>query len=179
MKHIAVGSFEAAALMGVHYTVPKRMVEKGILSAHFMDESAYSDAPTRTFAIYDASECEANYLEYEEMLAGRGGKSVRRPRGWLHLRPDCLKRLAKATSIDFEDAIGAFEASKILSVHISFIPRMVQQGKIVGRRPWNPRGATGSKILIISRRSCQQNAKENRAAEAAGTKRGRPRKKKS
>lgn len=178
MKPVAIGSYEAAGLLGVHFTQPRKLVEKGQLSAHIIAESAYSDDPSRTYAIYNAKECEANYAEYDEKVSARGGKSDRRPRAWIHLRPETLRRLkAEKVQIAFDDAIGVGEAAKILGVHVSFVPRMVLTGKIVGRRPWNPRGQAGSKIFIVSRKSCQQNAREIRAAEAAGTKRGRPRKK--
>lgn len=177
MRPYAIGSYEAAALMGVHYTQPRKMVEKGLLSAHIIVESAYTDAPTRNYAIYNAQECEANWAEYDEAYKARGGKTVRRPRANLAARPECLRRLkAVKHHIDFDDAIGICEASKVLSVHASFVPRLVSSGKIVGRIAWNPRGA-GSRVYIVSRKSCQQNAKTVRAAEAAGTKKGRPRKK--
>ena len=174
----AVGSAEAAAILGVHWTMPRRMVEKGLLTAHFLQESLYSDDPTRTFAIYDGGECEGNYQDYDERYRAAGGKTDRRPRSWLHTRPDVLQHLkAVKTPIAFDDAIGMAEASKILCVHQTLIPRLIASGKVVGRKPWNPRGKTGSKVFIISRKSCQANLKEMRALEAAGKKPGRTRRK--
>jgi hypothetical protein len=174
----AVGSAEAAGIMGIHWTQPRRMVEKGQLTAHFMAESLYSDDPTRTYAIYDGAECEANYQDYDERFRAAGGKTERRPRSWLHTRPDALRHLkAVKTPIAFDDAIGMAEAAKILCVHQTLIPRLIASGKIVGRKPWNPRGRTGSKVFILSRKSCRENLKEMRALEAAGKKPGRPRRK--
>jgi hypothetical protein len=174
----AVGSAEAAAIMGVHFTVPKRMHEKGILTAHTVTGSLYTDDPSRTYAIYDGAECEADYQAYDEKFRASGGKTERRPRSWVHTRPDALRHLkAVKEPIAFADAIGMAEAAKILCVHQSLIPRLVAQGKVVGRKPWNPRGKTGSKIFIISRQSCQANLKEMRALETAGKKPGRTRRK--
>lgn len=177
MRPYAIGSYEAAALMGVHFTQPRKMVEKGLLSAHIIVESAYTDAPTRNYAIYNAQECEANWAEYDETFKARGGKTERRPRSNLSRRPEALRRLkAVKQHVNFDDAIGAGEASKVLGVHVSFVPRLIADGKIVGRVVWNPRGAS-SRVYLVSRKSCQQNVKAIRAAEAAGQKRGRPRKK--
>ena len=174
----AVGSAEAAGIMGIHWTVPARMVEKGQLTSHIATGSLYSDDPSRTYAIYDGAECEANYQDYDERFRAAGGKTERRPRSWLHTRPDALRHLkAVKTPIAFADAIGMAEAAKILCVHQTLIPRLIASGKVVGRKPWNPRGKTGSKVFIISRRSCQENVKEMRALEAAGKKPGRPRRK--
>jgi hypothetical protein len=174
----AVGSAEAAGILGIHWTQPARMVEKGQLTSHLVTGSLYSDDPSRTYAIYDGAECEANYQDYDERFRAAGGKTERRPRSWLHTRPDALRHLkAVKAPIVFADAIGMAEAAKILCVHQTLIPRLIASGKVVGRKPWNPRGKTGSKVFIISRRSCQENVKEMRALEAAGKKPGRPRKK--
>jgi hypothetical protein len=177
----ALGSYEAAALMGLHYGQPSKLLQKGVLTARTVTQSAYSDEPTRYISIYDGAECEANYQDYEEKTAARGGKTERRPRSWLHLRPEAVRRLkAVKHPIAFDDAITLHEASQILGVHISLLPRLIASGKITGRRPWNPRGLrTGERNWIVSRRSCLEHAKRTRAAEADGTKRGRPRVKKS
>ena len=174
----AVGSAEAAAIMGVHFTQPRRMVEKGLLTAYQPPLSLYSDDPSRLYAIYDGGECEQNYQGYDEEFRARGGKTVRRPRSWLHTRPDALRHLkAVKQPIAFTDAIGMAEAAQILAVHESLIPRLVASGKIVGRKPWNPRSG-GGKIYILSRESCQANIREMRVREAAGKKPGRKRSRK-
>lgn len=176
MRPYAIGSYEAAALMGVHYTQPRKMVEKGLLSAHIIVESAYVDSPSRNYAIYNAQECEANWAEYDAEYKARGGKTQRRPRANLAARPEALRRLkAQKVHIDFDDAVGISEASKVLGVHASFVPRLISSGRVVGRILWNPRGAS-SRVYVVSRKSCQANVKTIRAAEAAGTKKGRPRK---
>jgi hypothetical protein len=171
----AIGSAEAAAILGVHFTQPRKMVEKGLLTAYRPPLSLYSADPSRFYAIYDGGECEDNYQEYDAEYRAMGGRTVRRPRAWVHTRPDILRHLkAVKTPIAFSDAIGMAEAAQILQVHESLIPRLVASGKVVGRRPWNPRGG-GSRIYILSRASCNANVREMKAREAAGTKPGRKR----
>jgi len=176
----ALGSFEAASLMGLHFGQPQKLAAKGVLTARMVMTSAYSDDPTRFVSIYDGDECEKNYQDYEEKCAARGGKTERRPRAWLHMRPEAVRRIkAIKTPIAFDDAITLAEAAVIIGVHPSLIARLIGQGKLVGRVPWNPRGIkTGARNWIISRRSCLEHARANKAAEAGGTKRGRPRSRK-
>lgn len=174
----AVGAAEAAALMGLHWVMPRRMHEKGVLSAHVVQESANVDEPERHYAIYDAGECDENYREYEEKVAARGGKNDRRPRGWMHLRPVVVQHLnGVKTPIDFDDAITLGQAAGILGVHHTLVPRMLRDGKIIGRVVWNSRGKGGPRVWIVSRKSCLANVKEIKALEAAGKKPGRLRKK--
>lgn len=172
----AVGPAEAAALMGVHWVMPRRMYEKGLLSAHIVTESANVDEPERCYALYDSEECDKNFAEYEEKVAARGGKNDRRPRANLHHRPDVVRHLRGVkNTIDFDDAITLGQAAKVLGVHHTLVPRLLRSGRLVGRIAWNPRGAGASRVWIISRRSCLDNVREVKAAEAAGKKRGRPR----
>jgi hypothetical protein len=171
----AVGASEAAAIMGIHYVMPRRMAERGLLSCHTQTTSANTDDPERFYSLYDAGECDANYREYEEKVDARGGKNDRRPRSNLHLRPDVLRHLRSVkTPIAFDDGITLGEAAEILGVHHTLVPRLLRSGKIVGRVPWNHRGKS-ARVWIVSRKSCLANVREIKAAEAAGTKRGRPR----
>lgn len=172
----AVSSSEAAAIMGVHYVMPKRMHEKGLLSAHIVTESANVADPDRLYAIYDSEECEANYREYDKKIMDRGGKSDRRPRTSLHLRPEVLRHLAAVKNpIDFDDAVTLGQAAGILGVHHTLVPRLLREGRLVGRVAWNHRGKGASRLWIVSRRSCLENVRQTKALEAAGKKRGRPR----
>ncbi len=165
----ALGAFEAAAVMGVHFATPARMAEKGLIACRAVPLSGgQKQAP-----IYDGRSCEENYLDYEEKLAEGG--TGRRPRSHLDQRPEALKRLrAVKTPIAFADAITTAEAAGILSVHNSFIVRMIASGAIVGRRLWSPRGSQ-ERIYIVSRQSCVKNAQEMRKIQATGKKSGRPR----
>lgn len=179
MRHFrqAVGPFEAAAIMGVHFTVPPRMADRGLLSVHRMGESSAGEDQERAYSIYDGAECEENYREYDAKVSSRGGKSDRRPRAWLHLRPDVIKHLKSIkTPIAFDDAIGVMEAAKLLGVSHTLVPRYLRDGRLVGRVLWSHRGR-GTRVWIVSRKSCLANAREFRAREAAGTKPGRLRKK--
>lgn len=174
----AVGATEAAALMGLHYVMPRRMHEKGLLSAHIVTESANVSDPERHYAIFDSAECDKNWQEYEEKVAARGGKNDRRPRSWLHLRPDVVRHLSKVKApIAFDDAITLGQAAKILCVHHTLVPRLLRDGKVVGRVLWSHRGKSAPRVWIVSRKSCLANVKEMRGLEAAGKKRGRPRQK--
>lgn len=167
----AVGSHEAAGLLGVHHTVVGKMVQRGWLSAHLLD-AAHSAAATKRYAIYDGGECDRNFREYEE--DGHLG----RPRAWTHMRPRVLKHLAGVQKpISFDDAIGPAEASRILNVHPSFLARLAAAGEIIGRRPWSPSASTGLAMSwFYSRSSCLANARKVRQMQAAGEKVGRPRK---
>ena len=167
----ALGAFEAASVLGVHYATPAKMAQKGLIAARFVPLSGVG---VKTAPIFDGRSCEEDYLDYEEKMDSGG--TGRRPRGYLDLRPEALKRLrAVETPIPFADAITSTEAAEILSVHTSFIARMIASGDIVGRRLWSPRGAT-ERIYIVSRASCVSNAQKVRREQAVGGKVGRPRK---
>lgn len=173
----AVGAYEAAAIMGVHFTIPRKLVIKGLLTSH-QSGSAHSADPSRVTAIYDGREAQRDYEEYEEKVAARGGRSDRRPRGWLHTRPDVEKRLrAVKTPIAFDDAITLSDAAELMGVHWTLVARMLREGKLVGRVAWTRRGSGGSKLWIVSRKSVRDNIRAVKAAEAAGTKPGLKRKK--
>jgi hypothetical protein len=163
----AVGSFEAAAIMGLHFTQPGRMHKAGKLTA-----IVFSDGPVnasgREFIVFDGAECEADYAAY------KGRVSSGRPRSWLHLRPEVLRRLAAVkTPIAYPDAVGVHDAADLLGVHHTLVPRMARLGQITGRIVWSGRkDSRASRSWIISRKSCLQNVKETRARERAGTKPG-------
>jgi hypothetical protein len=173
----AVGAAEAAALLGMHWVMPGRLAERGLLTVSVSGVSASVDDPERRYAIYDSAECDANFEEYEDRVAARGGKSERRPRSWLHMRPVVLKHLAGAAPVDFSDALTLSEAAALLGVHYTLVPRMLRAGKIAGRVAWNPRGRGESRVWIVSRASCLANVREVKALEAAGKKPGLPRRK--
>ena len=170
----AVGSHEAAALLGVHHTIVGKMAARGLLEAQIL-AAAHVTAPTKKYAIYDGEECDRNFREYED---SRAESSAGRPRAWLHMRPEAIKHLAKLKHpIAFADAIGPAEAAEILGVHCSFLTRLVNAGKIIGRRPWSPK-ARGklAQNYIYSRASCRANVRLVRQMQADGGKIGRPRK---
>jgi hypothetical protein len=171
----AVGAHEAAAIMGLHWSLPARMVGKGWLSASELEGAGQG---LRAFVVYDGSECDRNYREYDAHVAARGGKNDRRPRAWLHLREPMLRKLAAIDPpIAFSDAIGVREAAGILGVHPSFVPRLIKSGDIVGRRLHSRDQTTTRRraVYICSRTSCIENAKIVRQQQHDGGKVGRPR----
>jgi len=169
MANLAIGSYEAAALMGVHFTRPGRMYESGLIDGRVLSGVRVSDTPRR-FVVYSQRSCEENFQEYDRK------EKPGRPRDWLHLRPDALRRLAKAKpQVLYDDAIGIADAAKMLGVHYTMVYKLIESGKIVARSPWNPRRG-GSRVFIVSRKSCEANRKLVAAQEMAGKKRGRKRK---
>jgi len=167
----AVGAAEAAAIMGVHWSTPARMVQKGLISAHECDPRSPGTQGLKVVAIYDGLECEENYLDYQ-----KNGPECR-PRAHLHQRDEVIDHLAAVEKpIAFSDACGAGEAAAILKVHASFLTRLVEAGEIVGRAPWNPRArGGGTRNWIFSRESCYSNVAKAAKLAAGGKKHGRPR----
>lgn len=169
----AIGAYEAGCLLGVHWTTVARMVNKGLLTSRQMESPTLGE-PERVVAIYSLAECEADYAAYAEQLK-RGG-SGKSPRYSVHKRPEMVNAIAAIENpIAFGDAISSGEAGKILGVHWSFPPRLVSQGKIIGRNLINLRNRR-SRHWMFSRASCEVNAATMRRLQAAGRKKGRDRK---
>lgn len=170
MRNEAIGAWEAACLMGTHWTRPRRMADAGLISIRTISGSG-----GREFSVYSASECDQNYLDYQEQL--KSADRHTRGRTAVHLRQDAVRKLSAKgrPQIQFDDAIGVGEAAKILGVYWTRVVRIAEEGKIVGRVLWSQR-AGASRLWIFSRQSCVSWAKEVRKLESAGLKRGRPRK---
>jgi hypothetical protein len=168
----AIGSWEAACLMGVHWTTPARMVEKGLLTTRTLASPVVSD-PARVFTVYSLAECEKDWSDYSDKL--KEGGSGKRPRASIDLRPPMVKALAEIENqIAFGDAVSTGEAAEIMGVHWTFPPRMAQQGKIAARILVNARN-NRSRCWIFSRASCEANVSTARRLQAAGKKKGRNR----
>ena len=119
-------------------------------------------------------DCERDYREYCDRVEAAGGKHYRRPRAWLHLRPEALRRLKTAVPIEYADACSVREAMEILRCNsTSLVTRMLNSGELIGRKAWNPRykGKVGD-LWIISRRSVEERKKKVVAWEASGKKPG-------
>lgn len=167
LPDLALGSYEAAALMGLHFTRPGRMHAAGQLAGRETASLPHGTGERR-MVLYSARACEEDYAEYEKRDGGR-------PRDWLHLRPVALQRLAKVSpAILYDDAIGVMDAARMLGLHFTGVCKLIERGKLVARKPWNPRHRK-SRVLIVSRRSVEANKREVAAQEAAGKKRGRKR----
>lgn len=173
LKNEAIGTYEAAALMGISFTRPRKMADAGLISIREVSAAAGT-----VFAVYSARECDENFLDYEENNAARrrAGEPVGRPRTRVHERQFALQRMSDADRprISFEDAIGTVEAAKVLGVFPTRVPRIAREGKIVGRILWSERGQR-SRLWIFSKVSCESHAAEVRKLEASGKKAGRPR----
>jgi len=122
--------------------------------------------------VYSFDDVEANWLDYMHLL--REGQLIRRQRAHADLRSGMLNDLnAIEQHIDFYDAISVYEAAEIMGVWYSFPPRMAANGEIVARRLLSYREG-GSRSLIYSRRSCEENAERARRLQGE-THAGRPR----
>ena len=175
LPDLALGSYEAGAVMGVHFTRPARMFTAGQLVGRALDPVWVADS-SRSFAIYSLKSCEEDWEEYQYRLTLKGRDGVMRPRAWTDDREPALKRLrAMKHQILYDDAIGTAEAAKIMGVHFTAVQKLVAAGKIVARVPWNPRRSGGSRGFIISRKSCEENRRIYAAAKKDGTFRGRTR----
>lgn len=172
VKDQAIGSWEAAAVMGVHFTQPAVMVRKGVLKSRAI--KGPKGGAGRSFAIYSLRECDDDYRDYE---SGQTERTRRRARTQTSMRPAALRKLkANAVQIDFDDAVGCVEAAGIMGCHFTWPPRAAARGDIVGRILHNGRDDSDlDRIWIFSRRSCESNAAAARAQVHAGKKIGRPR----
>jgi hypothetical protein len=167
---LALGSYEAAAILGVHFTRPRLMAGAGKLITRQLGAGIAS--PAHIIQIYSLADCEQDYRDYEDRVREHGGRHYRRPRAWLHLRPAALKRLAKAVPVEFSDACSVSDAAQILNLSsTSLITRLIRNGQIVGRKAWNPRYTAGEQ-WIISRRSVEERKRDIIARETAGVKTG-------
>lgn len=173
LQNEAIGTYEAAALMGVSFTRPKKMASSGLISIREIVSG--SDL---TFSVYSARECDQNFLDYEENYASRrkSGDAGGRPRTRVHERQFALERLGdpQRPRIAFEDAIGTAEVADILGVFPTRVPRLAREGKLVGRIMWSERGGK-SRLWIFSKVSTESLAAAVRKLEASGEKLGRPR----
>lgn len=171
-RDIALGSWEAAAVMGVQYCRPARMLAAGQLVGRPL-AGIVADPHSRV-AVYSSDDCERDLREYLERLDPKTGRHYRRPRQWLHLREPVLRRLAKEQHlVDYADACSVAEAMRELRlVSTAQICRMLEEGKLLGRRPYSARNEQTKSLWIVSRRSVEEWKKGIIARERAGVKPG-------
>jgi hypothetical protein len=172
VKDTAIGSFEAACLLGVHFTQPAAMARKGLLKTRLVRSQSDQAESVREVAVYSSRSCEEDWREYERRQADG---TVRRPRAHADERPAMQRKLAKMTvEIDFHDAIGSVEAAEILGVTIPWAVRMARKKEVVGRLLLSER-ASAARRWIFSRKSCEAAASAAKRLAASGKKIGRPR----
>jgi hypothetical protein len=153
-KDAAIGSQEAAALMGVHWTTPAKMVHKGLVRGREIS-CGTGEAEERLTMVFSRLDVEDDWANYAAKIA-KGGTG-RRPRGYVDNRDEALAALKAMPHIGYEDAIGASEAAEIMRVSPSWPPRLAASGEIVGRVLWASRTRT-AKVWIFSKKSCVENA---------------------
>lgn len=125
----------------------------------------------KNYLVFSRLECEENYREY---LENRTTK--RRPRAHEENRPIVLDTLddRNRVRVAFGDAIGVAQAAELMGVYWTLVPRLVKEGKIVGRVLESGR-ANAPRTWIISRSSCEAHAADVHKMESSGKKRGRRR----
>ena len=167
----AVSAQEAASIMGVHFTRPARMAAAGLIETVDI-LVGISVSGDRLAKLYSRLQAEENYREYVESKS----RVQRRPREYLDEREAVLKYLSTPgrKKIPLYDAIGTAEASKILSVSISWVSSLAITGDIVGRILWS--GRAENRTWIISKASCIENRLNIERKKLLGEAvRGRPR----
>lgn len=169
MKNEAIGSYEAAAVMGMHFTRPRRMAEAGVISSKELGGEG-----GRLFSVYSLRECDRNFRDYEAAISKSGGGG--RPRAQIDSRHVVLRVLSDKDRpvIMMDDAVGTQEAAEILGVWHTLVPRLAKRGRIVGRLLWSERAGV-SRLWIFSRKSCEACVAKMRKLEENGIRVGRPR----
>lgn len=180
LPDLALGSWEAAAVCGVHFTRVKRMAASGQLIYRPMD-SAWTTAPDgqpkNEYLLYSLHDCDDEHLAYMAKLAEGG--TGRRPRDQHHLaqHDEMLAALAKVEPILYDDAISTAQAAAVLGCHITWVNQLIRDGKLRARAAMNGRRKSGGRVYIVSRRSCEENRAAVLVKEKAGAKSGKPRSK--
>lgn len=173
---MALSASEAAAILGVQFSRPPRMLERGEIRGRVCG-SAYankeSQAALRQKHLFSLLECDRNYREYAATVE-RGNVAGGRRREYVHMRQPMLEQLAKASvKVTFADAINAQEAAELLDCSISLIPYLVTHAKLLCRCPENPRTKEPKKrIFIISRASCEAYRNTNESQGVLGRHQG-------
>lgn len=170
LPDIALGSFEAAAVVGTHWSRPAKMAKDGTLVYKPLESGWTSDRVHEVF-LYSFSDCDDSYHAYLESVANGTRRGRPRVQECLDQHDPMVERLAEVDPILYDDAIGTAEAAAILGVHITMVNRMVREGVLRARKCINDRRAGGS-LYIISRRSCEENRAKYLKLEASGSKPG-------
>lgn len=173
-KDIAIGSFEAAGVLGVHFTQPAVMAKRGLIATRTCKSLPQGGYKPREFLVYSLASCQENWEEYcdKQQQPGRP-----RPRSAEGDRPAALRRIEKIEpAIAFRDAIGSVEAAEILGCTPVWAVKLARQGEVVGRLLYSSRkDAKSSRRWIFSREACEESVGLLRRQVSEGTKVGRPR----
>ena len=172
LPNYAIGAEEAAAIMGLHRSQPKKMWAKGLLSCRVL-----SVHETREFAVFSLRECIENWNDYwEGRTAREGGRG--RPRTREDEHDEALQRVLVAEPrIDYYDAICPTEAAALLGVWHTRVSAMIQTGQLECRVLWSEAKSGKPRLNILSEKEVRKLAEKHFKLENAGEKRGRPRSK--
>jgi hypothetical protein len=156
LPDMALTADEAAAILGVNSTYPKKYGSQGDLLCRVIS-NPFSG---RDFFVFSLSDCLNNRFRYVNT------PTTRRPRAEKHKHKgrELIKQITKSgdPQILFGDAISVWEAANILGVTRSFVPRMCESGLIAGRRAFGRdlRQSARRSLWIISRMSCVINRQD-------------------
>ena len=172
LPNYAIGAEEAAAIMGLHRSQPKKMWAKGLLSCRVL-----SVHETREFVVFSLRECMENWDDYWEgrtsKESGRG-----RPRTREDEHDTALDRLLSTEAqIDYYDAICPTEAAALLGVWHSRVSAMSQDGLLSCRVLWSEAKSGKPRLNILSEKEVRKLAEKHFKLENSGEKKGRPRSK--
>lgn len=174
LPDIALGSWEAACVAGVHFTRIKRMAAAGALIYRPMDSAwtTSDDGPKNEFLLYSLHDCLENYREY--IKTARAGEHKRRPRAEENLaqHEPMMAKLAAAETILYDDAISTAQAAAIMGCHVTHINSLIRQKRLRARVAMNDRRRSGGRVYIVSRRACEEMRAASVAKERKGTKPG-------
>ena len=173
LPDLALSANEAAAIMGVHWTRPKKMAREGLLMSKGL-KPAWGKSGVREPRIYSLHDCESDYRNYLALRQHRDS-SLRRPRAHLDQRDEMLRRLATVPPILFSDACGSGEAAEILRITPCLVLRYAEEGVLLGRKPVDKlRGAEDSagRWWLLSEASVKARRNQVVVDEANDKKRG-------
>lgn len=173
LPDLALSANEAAAVMGVHWTRPRKMADAGLLMCKAL-RPAFNPDSERSTRIYSLHDCESDYRNYLALRQNRD-PSIRRPRAHLDNREEMLRRLAEVEPILFKDACGSGEAAEILRVTPCLVLRYAEDGVLRARKPIDDlrgHGDSTGRWWIFSASSVRARRDQVIAEEAADKKRG-------
>lgn len=175
VEDLALSNDEAADVMGVQRSVPRKMLRKGEIVGRDM----LSDAPDiRRTPLFSFASCNANYEQYLEDVAL--GLHLRRPRTRLDARQPALAHLAICSPrIMFTDAVNVGEAARLIGTDQepyspTGVRKLVSRGKLQARFSYSLNTKTGlSKTMILSKTECLRYARKIKTDQLLGRKPGR------
>lgn len=140
LPDLAIGSYEAAAILRVHWTQPRRMISrKQIVGRKIARAGGRAE-----MYLYSLHDCLREWDEYQS-----APPAANRPRtGDTELAKRVLAYLASGPQIVYEDATNCHAVARILGVHPSLITRFIARGTIVNRETFSERREGKAKTVV-------------------------------